>query len=200
MTKVETVEELEAIYGSVSEVARIKVRDHVTPLFKQWIDQSQFCVLSTVGPEGTDGSPRGDDGSVVRIVNPTEIQMPDWRGNNRVDTLRNIVRDGRISLLFLVQGESTCVRVNGVAEVHTDADLLASYEQGGKHPRSVIRIRVGEVYSQCARAIFRSRLWSGEDRSEPLPTLGELVREVAPDFDGAEFDAKWADPSNIALW
>ncbi len=99
---------LEALYADApGERAQTKVRSHVTPLYARWIAASRFCILSSVGPEGTDASPRGDDGPVARLLDPGTLALPDWRGNNRIDSLRNIVRDGRVSLMFLVPGLST---------------------------------------------------------------------------------------------
>ena len=117
----------------------------------------RLCVLSTVGPEGTDGSPRGDDGPVVRIADEKTLLMPDWRGNNRADSLRNMVRDGRVSLMFMVPGSNNVVRVNGTAVLSIAKDLLTRFSDKGRRPRSVIVVTIGEIYSQCARALMRAR-------------------------------------------
>ena len=105
---------LEALYGTPGKASLIKVRDRLTPTYRAWIMASRLCVVSTIGPNGTDGSPRGDDGPVVQELDPQTVLMPDWRGNNRMDTLRNIVADGRISLMFMVPGSNNVVRVNGI--------------------------------------------------------------------------------------
>ena len=114
---VKNIKELEALYGAPGVASIRKVAQQMTPLYRKWILASRFCIVSTVGPEGTDGSPRGDDGPVVQELDEHTLLMPDWRGNNRMDTLRNIVADGRISLLFMVAGSNTVVRVNGAAKV-----------------------------------------------------------------------------------
>ena len=116
MTKITTIEELETHYGAAVPRSLTKVADHLTPAYARWIMASRFMVLSTVGPEGTDASPRGDDGSVVRIDGPSRILLPDWMGNNRIDSLRNIVRDPRVSVMFMVPGSGNVVRVNGQGE------------------------------------------------------------------------------------
>ncbi len=173
----------------------------MTPLYRKWIMASRFCVLSTVGPEGTDGSPRGDDGPVVRELDEHTLAMPDWRGNNRIDTLRNIVADGRISLMFVVPGSNNVVRVNGVAKVTTDAALCESFEVQGKHPRAVIVIKIGEIYTQCARAVMRAGLWTPEDESADLPTVGQILAEQT---DGAEggtpYDEGWGARAAKTMW
>jgi PPOX class probable FMN-dependent enzyme len=124
--------------------------------------------FDTVGSAGTDGSPRGDDGSTVIALNEHTLEMPDWRGNNRLDSLRNIVEDGRVSLLFLIGGENFAVRVNGVARLSADDKLLGLFEKDGHTPKSVIVIKVVEIYSQCSRALMRSGLWS-QTRPADLP-------------------------------
>ena len=122
MQWIETTEGLEALYGEVASAAISKVARRMTPLYRKWIMQSRLCMLSTVGADGTDGSPRGDDGPVVAELDPGTLAMPDWRGNNRLDTLRNIVTDGRVSLMFLVPGSNNVVRVNGTGDGDRDCD------------------------------------------------------------------------------
>ncbi|MDA8747885.1 pyridoxamine 5'-phosphate oxidase family protein, partial [Litoreibacter sp.] len=137
MDYIKHVDELEAIYGAPGEASLVKVARQMTPMYRKWIMASRLCVLSTVGPDGTDGSPRGDDGPVVRELDAHTLAMPDWRGNNRMDSLRNIVVDGRVALMFFVPGSNNVVRVNGMARVTVDADLCGSFAQRGQHPRSV---------------------------------------------------------------
>ena len=197
VTDVATLEEL---YGQPGEASLIKVADHITPLYRKWINASRFCVLSTVGATGTDGSPRGDDGPVVTELDPKTLLLPDWRGNNRMDSLRNIVEDGRVSLMLFVPGSNNVVRINGTAVISLDPDLSARFDQNGKQPRSVTVISVAEVYSQCARAIMRAKLWSGEDESTGLPTVGELLTEQKNGFDGADYDASWNARAAKTMW
>ncbi len=191
---------LEALYGTPGEASLIKVADRLTPLYAKWIMASRFCVVSTVGPEGTDGSPRGDSGPVVQKLDDQTLLMPDWRGNNRMDTLRNIVNDGRISLMFMVAGSNNVVRINGTAVVSVASDLLARFDQNGRAPRSVLVVTIAEIYSQCARALMRSGLWSAGDESEDLPSVGDLLAEQKAGFDGASYDAEWAPRAAKTMW
>src|SRR5579872_4367694 len=153
MPIVKTIAELEAIYGFPAETSTVKEVDRITPHYRAFIDASPFVVLATSGPEGLDCSPRGDVPGFVRIQDDKTLLMPDRRGNNRVDSLRNIVRDPRVALLFLIPGSGTTLRVNGRAHLCTDPDLLASFKTEGKAPRTVIVMTVEEIYFQCARAI-----------------------------------------------
>ena len=200
MPMIETIDELEALYGTPGEASLIKVADRLTPLYALWIDRSRFCILSTVGPEGTDASPRGDDGPVVTTDGPKRLLLPDWRGNNRIDSLRNIVRDPRMSLMFMVPGSANVIRVNGRGAVSADPGLLARFERDGARPRTVIVVEVGEVYSQCARAILRARLWAGEDESADLPSVGDLLAEAKRGFDGAAYDRAWPERAKESMW
>lgn len=201
MLYVEDIAELEALYGEPGSASLRKVARQMTPLYRKWINQSHFCVVSTVGSQGTDGSPRGDDGPVVREHDVHTLLMPDWRGNNRMDTLRNIVEDGRISLMFFVQGSNTVVRINGSARVSIDPDLTSQFEQKGRNPRSVIVIRIGEIYTQCARAPMRAQLWSGEDRSAGLPSAGDILAEQTSGEEGGEpYDSAWGARAAKTMW
>lgn len=196
-----TIEALEAIYGAPREASKRKVADRMVPSYRAWIAASRFCVLTTVGPEGSDGSPRGDDGPVVREIDEKTLALPDWNGNNRVDSLRNIVRDGRVSLMFMVPGSNNVVRVNGRATLSADADLTASFEQGGRHPRSVILITIDEIYFQCSRALMRSRLWESGDESEGLPTPGQILKEMTEgEAGGDQYDAEWPARAKASMW
>ncbi|PID36458.1 MAG: pyridoxamine 5'-phosphate oxidase [Rhodobacterales bacterium] len=197
--KIEDIAALEALYGAPGEPARIKVTDRLTPAYRAWIERARFCVVSTVGPEGTDGSPRGDSGPVVRIEDDRTLLLPDWHGNNRIDTLRNVVRDGRISLMFMVPGSHNVMRVNGSAYITDAPEALTLFEVDGKHPRTVMSIDIREVYSQCARAVMRAGLWNGSD-AEGLPSVGDMLREVRQDFDGAAYDRNWHARAKDTMW
>jgi PPOX class probable FMN-dependent enzyme len=199
MDRIETIDALEALFGAPSPASLTKVTDHVTPLYRQWIEASKFCVLTTVGPDGTDGSPRGDAGPVVQIADMKTVLMPDWRGNNRLDSLRNIVRDGRVSLMFMVPGSANVVRLNGRAVLTAEAGLRGRFEQGGKQPKVVIVITVEQLYFQCAKAILRSELWSGEAAPE-VPTAGDFVREMDAGFDAESYDAGYPEYAKSRMW
>lgn len=201
MDFIDSLEALTALYGAPSEAARIKVTPHLTRGYAAFVERARFCILSTVGPEGVDASPRGDDGPVVGVRDARTLLMPDWRGNERIDSLRNIVTDGRASLMFFVQGSNTVIRVNGRARVTADATVCAQFERAGKRPRTVIVFAVEEVYPQCSKALMRAGLWSGDDLSTGLPTLGDMLREITDGgFDGAAFDAAWPARAAQTLW
>lgn len=201
MELIGSIEELEALYDAVPvKSALAKVSPRLTPLYRRWIAASRFCVLSTVGPEGTDGSPRGDDGPVVAELDERTLALPDWMGNNRIDSLRNIVRDGRVSLMFMVPGAANVVRVNGRAVLSADEEMRRRFGKGGKLPRSVILVEIGEVYFQCAKAIMRSRLWSGEDESGRVPTAGQMIREADAGFDAEGYDGGYAEYARPKMW
>lgn len=200
MQTIDSIEALEAHYGTVSPIAREKVRDRLSPCYRRWIEGSRFAVLTTVGPEGTDASPRGDDGPVVAVADDRTLMLPDWQGNNRLDSLRNIVRDGRVSLMFMVPGSKNVVRVNGTAVLAADAATCGRFEQRGRHPRTVIVVTVDEVYFQCAKALMRSRLWEADDESAGLPTAGEFIREFKENHDAAAYDAGYAEYARERMW
>ncbi|MEM8813979.1 MAG: MSMEG_1061 family FMN-dependent PPOX-type flavoprotein [Pseudomonadota bacterium] len=178
MQIISDVRRLEDLYGPPVPLALAKVAAELTPWYREWIAQSRFMLLSTVGPDGTDVSPRGDDAAVVRIVDSKTLMLPDWHGNNRLDSLRNIVADGRVSLLFMVPGCNDVVRVNGHAVLTADDDLTATFERKGRIPKTVIVITVKEVYFQCPKALALARLWSGEDESARVPSVTDFVREL----------------------
>jgi len=203
MTIIATIGELEAIYGQPNEASTVKVADRITPQYRVLIDKSPFAALATCGPEGLDCSPRGDLPGFVRVHDETTLMMPDRRGNNRVDSLRNIVRDPRIALLFLIPGSGSTLRVNGRARVSADADLLASFEVDGKAPRTVIVMPVDEIYFQCARAIVRSDLWNPDRRVDPksLPTPGQILAEMSENRVGGEdYDRAWPERARQTMW
>lgn len=199
--RIEDIAALEALYGTPGAPSLRKVAPALTPLYRRWIMASRFCVLTTVGEAGTDGSPRGDEGPVVLEADPQTLLMPDWRGNNRLDSLRNIVTDGRVSLMFMVPNSNTVVRVNGQAYLTADAQLRARFDRGGRRPATVIVITTKEIYTQCARALIRSALWSGADHSADLPTAGEILAEVSQgDEGGADYDAAWPARAAKTMW
>ena len=202
MTIIRTEAELEAIYGEVSEASVIKVSDRLTAGYRKLIEASPIMALATCGPEGLDCSPRGDVGQVVSIRDDRTLILPDRRGNNRIDSLRNIVRDPRVALLFLIPGSNSTLRVNGTAEISVDPALLDSLVMDGKTPRSAIVIRIGEIYFQCARALMRARIWESEawpDISR-LPTPGNLMRELKQDFDDRTYDREWPERARNSMW
>lgn len=199
MQTIDDIATLEALYDSPSPLALKKVAPVLTPGYRRWIAASCFCVLSSVGPEGTDATPRGDDGPVVRIVDDRTLWLPDWRGNNRLDALRNIVEDGRVSLMFMIPGNTSVIRVNGTAVLTADRDVTESFEKDGKHPRVVVVIRVGEVYFQCAKALMRSGLWAGNAEGD-VPTAGDLLKERDESFDAETYDTGYEAYAAPRMW
>ncbi|QUS41357.1 pyridoxamine 5'-phosphate oxidase family protein [Tardiphaga alba] len=206
MAVIESIEQLETIYGrldDVGEASTAKVADRVTAQYRRLIEVSPFVALATSGPEGLDCSPRGDLPGFVRIHDDKTLMMPDRRGNNRIDSLRNIVRDPRIGMLFLIPGSGTTLRINGMAHLSDDPDLLESFAVTEKAPRTVIVMDVGEIYFQCARAIVRSDLWNPDKRVDPktLPTPGEILAEMSEQrVGGVEYDRAWPERARQTMW
>lgn len=189
------------LYGIPGPASLEKVADRLTPDYADFIRASRFCVLTTVGPEGTDGSPRGDDGPVARALDDKHLALPDWRGNDRIDSIRNITRDGRVSLMFLVRGSGNAIRVNGLARVTDDAELRASFTHQGKQPRTVIVVQVAEIYFQCARAVIRAGLWAGVDDSAGLPTPGRILANMTGGRVGGDaYDTEWPVRAAKTMW
>jgi len=197
---IESIEELEALYGTPKAPSLVKVAHEITPSYRALIEAAPFVALATVGPEGTDCTPRGDAGQVVFIEDKHTLALPDWRGNDRIDTLRNVVRDGRVSLMFMVPGSTMIVRVNGRAKLTADADKLAQYGKAGKLPRTVMLIKIEELYFQCARAVMRADLWN-VDNTPSLPTAGDILHEMTSgEFDGKTYDKSWPERAAKTLW
>ena len=186
-----TVEDLEALYGVPKETSLIKEIDYISDHYRAFIEASPFVVLSTVGPEGLDSSPRGDPAGFVQIKDTRTVLIPDRRGNNRIDSLRNIVRDPRVSLLFLIPGIGETLRINGRATISVDPDLLDRFIMQGKPPRSVLQVQVDRVYFQCQKALARSQLWNPDTRLDrnALPSAGQILSTLSKGtFDGKTYD------------
>ncbi|RRI03913.1 pyridoxamine 5'-phosphate oxidase family protein [Mesorhizobium tamadayense] len=203
MSFITSVEQLEALYGLPGEASIVKELDHVIPEYAAFIEASPFVALATSGPEGLDCSPRGDLAGFVRLVDEKTLMMPDRRGNNRAYSLKNIIRDPRVGLLFLVPGSGTTLRVNGRAHITTDPELCASFTVHGKPARSVTVIAVDTIYFQCARAIFRSDLWSPAKHVDPksLPTPGQILEITSrKNIDGVTYDREWPERAKKTMW
>ncbi|RNF36193.1 pyridoxamine 5'-phosphate oxidase family protein [Paracoccus methylarcula] len=193
--------DLTGIYRAPGPASTRKVADRLTPDYARFIAAARFCVLATVGPEGTDASPRVDDGPVARALDERHLAIPDWRGNDRIDSIRNIVRDGRVSLMFLVRGSDNAIRVNGTARLTDDAELRESFAHQGKLPRTVIVVQVAEIYFQCARAVIRSGLWESGDDSDGLPTPGQILANMTEGgVGGVSYDAEWPQRAARTMW
>jgi len=204
MSTISTMDELEKIYGRPGPTSLVKEIGYISSNYRAIIEASPFAALATVGPEGMDCSPRGDRaGRLVRIIDETTIIMPDRRGNNRIDSLRNIVRDPRVALMFLIPGSGNALRINGSALIDVSPDLLNSFAVDGKAPRSVIVISVSAIYFQCARAIVRSGLWDPSLHVDlnPLPTAGKMLAELSQNAEGGpDYDAGWAERAKKTMW
>ncbi len=203
MTDITDLTTLAALYGEPQDPSLVKVTDHITAHYRAFIDASPFVALSTIGPEGADCSPRGDAAGFVRVADPHTLQMPDRRGNNRCDSLRNIVVDGRVGLLFLVPGSGTTLRVNGIARLSAEPGLCASFAVGQAAPRCVMVMTVQAVYFQCARAIVRADLWNPARHVDPktLPTPGAILAALSEDkVGGAEYDRVWPERARQTMW
>jgi uncharacterized protein len=183
-----TVEQLEAHYGLPAGAAVWKEIDHINPQYRAFIEAAPFFVLASVGPEGVDASPRGDAPGFVRVTGERTLMIPDRRGNNRIDSLRNIVRDPRVSLLFLIPGVGETFRIIGRASISTDPALLEGFVFAGKTPRAVIVVDVERVYFQCSKAIIRSKLWETETKVDraSLPSNGTILAAITQGREGGE--------------
>ena len=179
---VSTMSELEALYPEAPYApAVVKEIDHISPQYRKLIESSPFMVLATSGPEGLDCSPRGDPPGFVRVRDDKTLLIPDRRGNNRIDSMRNLVRDPRVALLFLIPGLGETMRVIGRAAISTDPELCASFELFGKTPRCVLVVTVERAFFQCTKAIIRSKLWDPTtqvDRAN-MPTTGKILAEIS---------------------
>jgi PPOX class probable FMN-dependent enzyme len=193
---VRTLAELEALYETPVVTSLLKEVDHLTPLHREYIEASPFVIIATSGPDGLDCSPRGDPAGFVRVVDERTLLIPDRRGNNRLDTLRNLVVDPRVGLLFLIPGIGTTLRVNGTVELTTDIELRQSFEMQGKLPTTVLVVTTTSVYTQCPKALIRSHLWDParfRDQSE-LPSVGQILEQITSgEVDGAALDAAYPE-------
>lgn len=185
------LETLEALYGSPIGASIRKEVDFIHPLYRKLIEAAPFAVLATSGPDGLDATPRGDPAGFVHVHDEKTLLLPDRRGNNRIDSLRNIIHDPRVALLFLIPGVGETLRINGRAAIHTDPALLERFAIEGKTPLTVLQIKVEAVFFQCSRAILRSRLWdpaSHVDRSA-LPSAGAILEALSnAEIDGRKYD------------
>jgi hypothetical protein len=184
---------LESLYGQPALASVKKEVDFLHSHYQAFIKAAPFVALASNGPDGLDVSPRGDPAGFVHVEDEKTLLLPDRRGNNRIDTLRNIIADPRVALLFLIPGIGETMRVNGRAEISVEPELLARFAMDGKEPRSVLRVRVEKVFIQCSRAILRSRLWDTSQQLErsALPSLGTILKDLScGEIDGQKYDAE----------
>jgi uncharacterized protein len=184
-------QDLLALFGPVGEVSVRKQVDHLHPVYREWIAASSFVLLATSGPDGLDVSPRGDPAPVVRVQDDKTLLLPERRGNNRIDGLRNILHDPRVALLFLVPGTGETLRVNGTAKVSVEPSLLQSFAVGTALPKCVLEITVNEVFFHCARAMQRSGLWAKDKPQATVPTAGQIMSALTGgQLGGQKYDAE----------
>jgi uncharacterized protein len=200
---IESIAELEALFGPVGEASMRKEVPFVHPHYQALIKASPFAVLATIGPEGLDASPRGDPAGFVEVRDEHTLLLPERRGNNRIDSLRNILADPRVALLFLVPGVGETLRVNGRATISVEPALLERLRMNGQPPKCVLVITVESAFFQCARAITRSNLWQpvppGAER--PVPTPGEMLEALTQAaIDGAAYDRELPERQRTTLY
>ena len=201
--RVTTIDELEKLYGQPGAASIVKEASRITPHYRAYIEASPFVSLATAGPEGLDCSPRGDRPGFVRIHDDRTLMLPDRRGNNRIDSLRNIVRDPRVALLFLIPGVGNTLRVNGRAHLSVAPALLESFAVEDKAPRSVMVMEVETFDFQCARALIRSELWNPAHHVDPksLPSTGQILAALSQNKVGGEtYDNQWAGRAAETMW
>jgi PPOX class probable FMN-dependent enzyme len=186
--RISTVEKLEALFGPVGEASLRKEVDHLHPVYQRMVAASPFALLATAGPGGLDVSPRGDAPGFVAVQDERTLLVPERRGNNRIDSLRNIVHDPRVALLFLIPGVGETLRVNGTARISVEPALLERFAVQGAKPKCVLEIAVGTVFFQCARAVLRSNLWQAlpPEVLRTVPTAGEVLAALTGGQVGGE--------------
>lgn len=194
MTHITSLAQLETLFGSVGEASLRKEVPTLHPVYRAWIERSPFAVLATNGPNGLDTSPRGDPAPLVTIQDERTLFLPERRGNNRIDSLRNVLHDPHVSLIFFIPGVRETVRVNGRARICVAPDLLARLAMNGQPPICALETSVDTVFFQCARALLRSSLWSADQmgaRPAGVPTAGQLLSALTDQaIDGASYDAE----------
>lgn len=198
-----SIDQLEALFGDVGETSRRKEVDRLHPVYRALIEASPFAILATVGPDGLDASPRGDPPGFVAIENDKTLLLPERRGNNRIDSLRNIVADPRVALLFLIPGIGETLRVNGRARISTAPALLQRFVMAGQPPKCVLVIDVDAAYFQCARAIQRSRLWQPTTEGGPrhVPSPGSMLAALTDSaIDGEQYDRDLPERQRSTLY
>ena len=194
---------LEELYGAPSEPATIKELDYIHPVYRKLIEHSPFAVLATGSEAGLDASPRGDKAGFVVVEDEKTLLLPDRRGNNRFDSLRNILENPHVALFFLIPGIGETMRVNGRASISVDPALLDRFVVNGKPPRSVIVISVDAAFFQCSKAVVRSDLWNPEKRVEraALPSTGAILGEISKGgFDGEAYDRELPERVQATLY
>ncbi len=194
---------LNTLYGEISPGAIAKEIDYIHPHYRSMIEASPFLVLCTSGPGGLDSSPRGDPAGFVQLLDDRTLLIPDRRGNNRADSLRNIIGDPRVALLFLIPGVGETLRVNGTAAISVDPALLERFPFKGTLPRSVIVVTAERVYFQCPKALVRSELWNPDKHisRKALPSTGTIMADItAGRMGGDQYDRDYPERLRTTLY
>lgn len=200
---VDTLEQLEALFGEVGQASIQKEQSFIHPHYRAMIEASPFAVLATAGPDGLDASPRGDTPGFVAVEDERTLLLPERRGNNRVDSLRNLIADPRMALLFLIPGVGETLRVNGTARISVAPELLQRFAVDGKPPKCVLVIHVETAYFQCARAIQRSRLWqaAADGLAAGVPSPGTMLADFSnAQIDGEQYDRDLPERQRTTLY
>ena len=189
--------ELRELIGEPSETVLLKLHNRLNELTRQFIERSPFVCVATVDCDGgLDVSPRGDPAGFVRVLDEHTLLIPERPGNRIADTLRNLLADPRIALLFLLPGVGDTFRVNGRAVITDDAELLAPCAVEGKVPRLGLLVSIEEAYTHCPKALIRSDLWNPDRHigRSALPSSGSILRSLStPDFDAEQYDSERAE-------
>jgi len=191
-TTINNLEQLRSLYGAPKSASIKKQASTLTDTYRKWVEQSSFFVIASVGADGLDCTPRGDEpGQAFAIIDSNTIVIPDRRGNNRLDTLSNIINDPRVALLFFIPGIDQAVRVMGKATISAERSLIDQFDLAGNMPVSCICVTIDSVFFQNARAMGRSQLWNPKMHrdKDKVPTPGEMLHSVDPDFDAGSYDA-----------
>jgi hypothetical protein len=194
--QITTIAELDELYGQPVGAAVAKEIDHISEHYRAFIEKAPFVVMATSGSGGLDCSPRGDPAGFVRVLDAKRVLIPDRRGNNRIDSLRNLIEDPRVSLLFLIPGVSETLRINGRARIIVDEELAASFAINERVPKVLLEVTADRVYFQCAKALVRSRLWASEAQlpRSALPSTGQILEEITNKaIDAAEHDRAYPE-------
>lgn len=198
-----TLVALEALYAEPGSASLAKEVDYLHPHYRAFVEAAPFCLLSTMNDKGGDCSPRGDAPGFVQVLDDRTLLLPDRRGNNRIDSLRNILADPRVGLLFLVPGVNETLRVSGTATISTDPALIARCSAHDKAPTTVLVVRIHSVFFQCARALLRSRLWQADAQvpREALPSTGTMLAALSQNaIDGAAYDRELPERVRTTLY
>ncbi|MEC5397516.1 pyridoxamine 5'-phosphate oxidase family protein [Uliginosibacterium sp. H1] len=190
--RIDDLAALESLYAKAAGASLSKEVAYLHPVYQRFVEAAPFAVLATAGPGGLDASPRGDAPGFVQVLDAHTLLLPDRRGNNRLDSLRNILADPRVALLFMVPGVRETLRVNGRARISTDPALLQRCEMGGQLPRTALLIDIETVFFQCSRALVRSRLWDADAQvpRDALPSAGQVLAALSEGFDGVAYDVE----------